>query len=1245
MPPEGYARVIDAPTGAPLTSITLSSWINVTAYPNGVTPIFTYLAPDASSQISFFLRPDSIGVLWGGPTPVPIVREHHVDRHPRLLWPFINDDALTQSTRIKRDAVDYSGGLGDIENILAVGRQGRANENWSPLSFVDVGEMGVADLDTSASSHIHESSLHILPTRTSGSRAQSYNDWTNVPYELTMLESGRHDQHFPQSPPQPRIITEPSGDHGDFVYFNWDAPPGPNKKNQFISNNQWSPLWDPTRKPEGNDQILQPTQHIPNQKQIPVQKEQSLLSTSQTKIKDKNLNRGKGSGHWSSDIIPVQLLNGGWGPITLNPAFTRKQTPSEASSTTASTDTTTTTSTTPTTTKKPFFTFTTRPSVQLTNKPTATAQEPKSPQIILSKPQNIRSKVITERFKSLTRRPPVKPFNEPTIQPKIKTTRPYFRPRTSLKLRGRLTSPVPTLQSNQEEETEELSTAKEHTTTTTTTTTKATTTSIPRSRIVPNHPRFTTKRYKAKPTTTRSTTPAPSTTRKPLWMLINRPGFPTRPKSNAHKTTMHTTTITPKKISSGLPRTAPPRLTTKKTKPTTTTTIIPKTNLSTSLKPSTKQILARNSQATTNPHISSSKSKVSIWTGNSSRLKPTKPTSQNNKKSIKGTNASLINRVIKHEPIYTGMESEHIEEFKRAMEPVPSVENGDTSVVYSVPITNEEAFYKMYEQYQKKVIEEIKPDIVLDELYKEVAVKGDHKSQPPHEDETNENDLNIQESSEDIIYYKDSTPINHIAETQADAFVEEIAAVYPTEQPLKPTKPRNDILVQEETNEDQITNIKVTTGHPKLTTKSSSRGNDNVNDSNIEDLKITTDDERNEVDTTAEVNEESNQENKIIYEPIIEEEILYNNEKNYYITPEEEISLADLYKPSTDLNEDEPIPLPSNYQESVQLYHEQLPPSYIKPSKDDIIITKNTNINKNQYQQTTKFSKPEVDIVESVAYQEEIINSEEDNQSEEELLELVFSSDPQELIAQGFLPKPIHTVNTQKEADEWMTEQYKHQNTYINSQKPLIQAKHPEKTTPIIKPSQPLGPIVQHPSLRYTQNEKQSIIIPETIEQDEIPENSKEQFLEPETLKDVSESSLNVNFRKMPYNFNLGQLYHIAFSWSALDHELNIYINGRLAGTLIDVMPKSEELPPEGLVILGRTLLPDLTDFDPTSLLIGELAGVNMWSEKLSSEEIKNIYECSSLSRAKKVLTWQSTTMKFYKGAHLVPSQSICGAP
>ena len=244
---DGFARVDGETSAVPATGITVSSWVNITEFPGGVAPIVTIISADATYQIAFFVRHDGAGVLWGGPASTESKQETFVDRHPRSRF---------HTKRRRRDAVDYSMGLGDVMNIMGP-RKERSN-TWTPMNFVDVSEMGVADLETSGSS-----------------TSNHYENWYDVGYELQMQESAN---------PEPKILTKPSGEN-DFVVINWEGnnvPP--------LSSNQWDPVNDELDIPE----IVLPK--LPTKIRAP-NNERFVWSQ-----EDKKTDEG-----WSSQVLPINM--------------------------------------------------------------------------------------------------------------------------------------------------------------------------------------------------------------------------------------------------------------------------------------------------------------------------------------------------------------------------------------------------------------------------------------------------------------------------------------------------------------------------------------------------------------------------------------------------------------------------------------------------------------------------------------------------------------------------------------------------------------------------------------------------------------------------------------------------------------------------------------------------------------------------------------------------------------------------
>jgi len=164
-------------------------------------------------------------------------------------------------------------------------------------------------------------------------------------------------------------------------------------------------------------------------------------------------------------------------------------------------------------------------------------------------------------------------------------------------------------------------------------------------------------------------------------------------------------------------------------------------------------------------------------------------------------------------------------------------------------------------------------------------------------------------------------------------------------------------------------------------------------------------------------------------------------------------------------------------------------------------------------------------------------------------------------------------------------------------------------------------------------------------------------LLTPETTADIptgatpeieTEPPMNVNFRKIDYNFDLNTWYHIAFTWSAEDRVLRIYVNARLVGILQGTMPLIPALPSNGLMLLGKTLLPSLTDFDPTSHLTGAMSDFTVWNSRLGEDEIRDLFTCTSNVQTdeREVLlsSEASTNLRVYNDASLSRQQPLCAA-
>nr|XP_027219437.1 flocculation protein FLO11-like [Penaeus vannamei] len=1170
----GYARLL---TPAPsLSELTLAAWVNVTAFPDGVAPILTAVAPDAKSQVAFFLRHDGLGVLWGGPPDVPRIHLDQVDRHPRTQWTPVEQEG---QRRRRRDAVDYSGGLGDIMDILAESRNGRAYDTWTPYGFVDVDQMGVADLEAAPSGL--NADLHLVETRDGFSRSESYNDWTNVPYELHMQESDPYDLHLAE--PEPRIITEPSGDD-DFVFFNWNVPPQP-RPSIPQSPNEWSPIWTPA----GEQQRPQaPTQR--HEEPAPAPPRPTLPQPTHTKAAPEQSDNDK-QGAWSAQVTKVELGQDFWSPYRLRGASFGPPAPQAPT-------------TTPTTT-------TTRPT---TPRPTTTT-------------------ATTPRTTS--RRPTLRPTRRTT--PKRTTTTTSTTTTTTT-----TTTPRPTTQPP--------------TTAPTTTPSAATSTT----RAWRNSLRFTTRRFTAPPTTSTprytkrpSAFPRPPsarrTTRMPLWKLIKHPEAAhahTSPSTTTPSTTAATSTTTT------TPRPTTRIITTKRTTasrlPTasTTTTRTP----TTTEQPTTAQLrvlpIVRQSpsppQLTDKPQITGQKSKVSIWSSASDHHHHKVTKGQGFQDKWSGKSQASLNTVHKrHRQQQTNIMPYHVDEFQRAMEGLPPVKDGNMAVVYSVPITNVDAFNTMYQQYQAMEVpapaHTRQPTIIHEAVVK------------PQEDEVNENGLGETTSSRDdeilSLHYVTESEISY-EETDTPAVLsEEDAVLVPTEEPLPPTPSRSDIPIAEEAALEIQPSTETLAFKPSPTFPSilkvyeepeeviiveeprqpeASAPKDRSKPQlppqaayYIPDITIPS---TTEAPVTVKLQDITTKTSKAPVLPevnipsfVLEPEILpevstkevpepslpaslepSKEEQNeahsanfavfhqgedelpYYPDqgPAEEpsFSIEDLYQPAGVLvSQEEAVPV-SHYQESSHLFHEQLPPHYAS-------------------------SKP---APRPIAYGGPVSQMANRRHDDEDVV--LFSSNPQELLDKGFLPRPVHFVSTPEEANIWMKEQYE-----------------------------------QSPEAEKMVEEEEEVLI--------VPTNTNDDLLQvPVGESKQSAGTPNFHFKKLPFKFHANEWYHVAFTWNNHDHQTGIYVNGELVGTLTGILPSQSAFLGGGLTILGQTLLPDLTDFDHTSQFSGEMSEVNMWPQTLTSEAVRDLYQCKTQLPVSPALSWHQLSMRFYSSIHIQDSNSLCGA-
>ncbi|XP_069188397.1 mucin-12-like [Procambarus clarkii] len=1235
----GYARLITAPP--PFLDLTLSAWINVTSFPDGVAPILTTVSPDASSQVAFFLRHDGLGVLWGGPSPVKQYHLHQVDRHPRTQWTPAEPENLH---RVRRDAVDYSTGLGDIVDILADSRKGRSQDTWTPYTFVDVDKMGVTDLEASPSGL--NAGLHLLPVRAGVSRSESYDDWTNVPYELAMLESDPYDLHLAE--PEPRIITEPSGDD-DFVFFNWNVPAAP-KQSIPQSPNEWSPIWQSKQETHVKE-TTKPNQTV---ERIPIEE-----------LSSQKINPGN-PGAWTAQVTEVKLSSNSWTPNYVREPFYTNTQPSQQSPISEATF------------ARPH------PAVRQTiNGPSQLASlhpNSRTTHKIISPTQH-----PTEYTTTTTRRP-----STTTTTRRPSTTTATRRPSTTTTRRPSTTTTTRRPSTTTTTRIPSTTTTRRHSTvaitrrpTTATTTRRSSTTILPTTTSLLNNLRFTTSRFTAPPTTSvprsrtrvsllnRSTGPSRHTTRMPLWKLIKRPNS-SQPPSLASSTLKPTTTTTTSTTTAPSSTTrAPPQM---------HSTLITATR-STTKQPNLVSIVHFNhqEQVTDKPQITGQKSKVSVWS-TAADSKSSKGQNYLDKWSSKPQGGQ--NAVSKHRSV--SIAPHHMDEFNRAMKGVAPVKDGDTAVVYSIPITDQEAFNTMYQYYQTQQAVEFSKSKQSTDIHDAVA--------QTIEEETNENYLgdNVPTQENRFSVHYATKPEVNFEETIAPAFFkEEEAVLLPTEDPLSPTPSRSDIPIGEDaaeisTHKETIsskiekphlisTSIKsqITTqtviqhGSPQVAsvTEPKSKVVPKTNDEgeptepiNVKSTPVSSDIPQSPIRPTVpeqsniplapeqinlpfilpsnppliqrptqfhNISKQNNIHNATVFAgpPLLPElsglptaikqsDRTRDPKPNFQASPdlsfkveveenlkkvpgheqdnssfavfhidEDDIpyyspagdndehtsSLDELYQPAGVLVSQEAAQPVSHYQESTHLFHEQLPPQYISPK----------------------------DIPRPITYGSALQTSTNPSQDEVNLDDLVWNANPQELIAQGLLPRPVHYVGTQEEAEEWM---------------------HGQDSKPYL--------------------EDRVFSVESSGTNNAMPQASKQSN---------EENDVNFHFKKLPFEFRTNQWYHLTFTWSSKNHQVAVYINGELAGTLTNVLPNEMTLPGNGLTIIGQTLLPDLTDFDPTSQFIGEIREVNIWGTKLSSKSIHEIYQCKEVKESP-VLDWHQVTMRFYSDVTVKQDVAMCGA-
>ncbi|KAK7065731.1 hypothetical protein SK128_012305 [Halocaridina rubra] len=1176
----GYARLLKpAPN---LGELTLAGWVNITQFPNGVAPILTAVAPDAQTQVAFFLRHDGVGIIWGGPTSVPQFHMDQVDRHPRAQW--TPKETFLHQQRKRRYAKDYSRGLGNIENIMADSRIGHSFKTWTPQSFVDVHTMGVADLEASPSDL--NADIQLSPTRDNIALS---NNWKTVPTVSEMLESDPQERHLE---PETRIITEPSGDD-DFVFFNWNAPQAP-KPSIPQSPNEWSPMWHSDKEPE-----------------VTVSNQGSKDNIKQLQT----FNLPDNDGAWSSQVEEVPLGPNHWNPYRIRGAtFT---TPKPQHRHTVST-----------TTKSPITTTHTTLRKTTTSSWTTRAPAPLS-------------------------HPTTRPSTSRPLVPRLTTARPVPRWRTTKR-------PI------------SVSTAK------------------------PNEFQVDLSHFTTPSTTTTTTTQGPPTreqsTHMPLWKLLKQPSISHTSQKQDFPTTTTTTTTPPSTITTS---------TTTQRSTTTRTPIkyLPRTTPFRQYVQRPNVLRASSENETEKPQIMEQKSKVSIWSHAADAHKPAKEYSHEEKWSVKPHGS--FNSVSKHRPV--SITPYHVQEFHRAMEGLPAVKDGDMAVVYSVPITDVDAFNAMYEQYQNqatpKPVKTTRAPIIIQE--EPIQTNEDETN----ENQLGENNLLFKDT---LSYQFPNEPEVSYDETASTGVLnEEEAVLVPTEENLPSTPSRSDIPITIEAENSWIPSVLILenaspkspiitvenlndhvkddkrltdgehliyasqTSQEKPTDRESDISSELLQDNHkntaqspiqpedkhkskqsfgnfdlieapsyittsykipaLENIPIKAVENIHTISSQSPTRKEEHEKTptyedpvdikdigevsgttpqsrptpvKITLSPIritteqaethaeiepekVKQEPLHLQSNNFAVfhiteddipiypaqeeTAEEVYSVDKLYQTEPVLTLQEDAPIISFYQEPSHLYHQQLPPEY-------------------KYEEAPR----------PIAYGGPIKTLSEKNPADILLDGVQFSADPQELLEKGLLPQPVHFVNSQEEADEWMQDQYEHQ-AQIEDRVFTVDADATINTVP--------------------QSQTQTL---------ESTSNIKPQ--------------LDAHFKKMPYNFEPNQWYHLAFTWSGRDHKMGIYINGELAGTLDDVLPKQSSLAGGGLTILGQTLLPDLTDFDETSQFIGEMSDINMFGRRLRPEAVRALYRCRTRITASPALGWHHLSMRFYSDVYIENSATLCGA-
>lgn len=1188
-----YARVVSLQE-YPLSSFTVSGWVNVTRFSEGISPLITYLSEDVTSQFAFFLHPKGVGVLWGGPSG-EIVEETEglplVDRQPRAKWV-----ETKLERRKKREAVDYSGGLGDIENILTK-RSGTVGDTWAPLNFVDVGEMGVADLMLSGSENVE----NMPDSDDSHPQSRVYSDWTNVPYELHMEETVDGRGEYVVAPikgvasrQEPSIITQPSG-NDDFVYFNWNVPNGRDQGNIPLGNNNWSPVWESTKQNVNVNQLQNPIKDEKPINHITTQpKRKQTWAVSHESHQGGNLPKKWDSVSLNADIYESR-------PLETKLLPTKVERPIWPSSYTV-----------PQRERNPGqITLTQKNNVHSIFKP----------QVPQSSSNNFKAfKIRTDQDKDKIRPPPLlPPLPPPSIQKVKKPTTLHTTSTQAVKTTTTTTTPA--------------------TTTTSTTKTTSSSTPHPRRNIIPTLYRYTKKRKNVF-TTAKPQVPEmkelevqePKGSVVPLWERIkktqneedselqnqretgiNNPIY-SIPAYTKHSRYTTTERIPFKTIHSFPEPTLPPIKPTKKEEslqalgsvrrniyyrsrpvqiPSIARRPITTTTRTTSMAPPTSK--KNYHQPTPITH------KVPNYQG----YKPESSTVQakesfshveksNNRQKPETKQKQSISNYQLNKYAYA-----KVNEFEKAMRDPQLIKEGNTAIVYAVPITNEKEFYEMYKKYQR---DSVKPrsSMNLHDLYNEMRTGGI--------DSETEIDANGIKSTQISLFNSNNYQVNNkysLAAQNTPLSTTTLASTPTTTEvsivkEITTAPQRSDVPIQiDNEHKSKITSTEKDYPHSLIENPNYDYYTyDEVTEFPQNDNEVTydyydTDDETKSTSSKAQkpLPEESQKDN--IYSE--------TNDTNHYVLPQLKLNdqtvLADLYRPK------EPIPVnipeiasQSHYQEQQALYLDQLPPQYLKPEK--------------QYD----FQKEQIST--TPAEEEEVVSTSEPPSLQKDVKpHPIYSSNPLDLLSQGLVPKPIHMFETHAEADEWMRRQH--------DSSPFLLAEGQQSGPIVIPPNSLPSPLPQPNQQPSPLSEITQLANPSILESDKLP--------------------LDIHFEKVAYTFSENQWYHLALTWNAQTKRATVYVNGERIGIIENVLQGQANLKEGGLFLLGKTLLPDLSNFDENSQFIGEMSDLNMWATELDPPTVDAVFQCKYDPVFPQPIDWGYTELKLYDNAAITSSPPLCG--